>query len=922
MQKIVSVLMLTVLLFVDLLSVVGVGSRFEMWDSDTTEHVEDVGGPFLTASGSAEVRFDPEKYTFIVERGVDVGYRFNATIELYDVTWLFAWQIRVYFNNSVLNATNAYYHPEEPIHTVPYAQVSPVIKNDYNETHGYVQLAISALYPYYVNATAEDYPLGVGICIMEFEVLMKPSSGKNLESSLRLDNPSTMLRKDPSTIISCTKKNGSYSLISVAIKVPTDYATIQAAINAADSGNTIFVYNGTYFENVIINKTVMLFGQRADLVIVNGSGSDVLYGDDVSDIIVDGFTLAFGGNGARFGSLSSSKISSCVIIDNRGHGISLSRGGSNEILNNSICRNGGCGILGDSGISGVFIRDNAITENGGSGISGRSTDYSYQSSFWVIENNNVSYNSGTGIEGVTYDRGKCNGWTVYNNAVVSNGGSGIAGSAREPRHYWPGDGFVDNWLVSRNTIDRNGGSGICASGETRTYCETTQFGYCKSWSVSRNNIEGNSGAGIFLPGYDIQWTLSENNISSSQYGIWLGYSTHVLRKNHLDNSTYNLRVDVSYAQDIDSSNTVNAKPIYYWVDKHFGQVPSDAGYVALVNASNIIVRDLDLSHNGQGILLANLPSLSNITFTNVILSCNEKGVTLAQSSNFTLEDICSINNTYGVYLQDSVNCAIHCNDAINNTYGIFLESSTNDTVSCNSLKENVYGLYLSNSFNGTIYHNNFLCNTHQATIPTPKSMNTWGLDYPQGGNYWSNQAGPDWCKGIFQNETGSDGIVDTNVTINQKNVDHYPLSAPWSWPIDILVPGNTTCRGNDTSLIFTVDFSPSWIGYSLDGQANVTINENRTLTNLTYSCHRVIVYANDTLGNMYSSAEVHFTVTFLTDINYDETVDINDLVETTWRYGSVPGDARWNVYADVNRDGIIDVVDIGMVANDYGKTWK
>jgi hypothetical protein len=158
------------------------------------------------------------------------------------------------------------------------------------------------------------------------------------------------------------------------------------------------------------------------------------------------------------------------------------------------------------------------------------------------------------------------------------------------------------------------------------------------------------------------------------------------------------------------------------------------------------------------------------------------------------------------------------------------------------------------------------------------------------------------------------------VTISEENVDYYPLSAPWSSPIHIILPGNTICRGNDTSLTFTLDFSSSWIGYGLDCQANVTIAGNTTLANLTYGDHDIVVYANDTSGHTYCSADVHFTISFLGDINYDGTIDIHDLVETTWRYGSVPGDPRWNVYADVNRDGIIDIEDIALVVSDYGRT--
>lgn len=40
-----------------------------------------------------------------------------------------------------------------------------------------------------------------------------------------------------------------------------DYKTIQEAIDNASIEDTIFVYNGTYKENVIINKTITLRGE-------------------------------------------------------------------------------------------------------------------------------------------------------------------------------------------------------------------------------------------------------------------------------------------------------------------------------------------------------------------------------------------------------------------------------------------------------------------------------------------------------------------------------------------------------------------------------------------------------------------------------------------------------------------------------------
>jgi pectin methylesterase-like acyl-CoA thioesterase len=51
------------------------------------------------------------------------------------------------------------------------------------------------------------------------------------------------------------RSDGTFSLLpSKVIRVPDDYPTIQAAIDAASSGYNINVSSGTYFEHLIIDK--------------------------------------------------------------------------------------------------------------------------------------------------------------------------------------------------------------------------------------------------------------------------------------------------------------------------------------------------------------------------------------------------------------------------------------------------------------------------------------------------------------------------------------------------------------------------------------------------------------------------------------------------------------------------------------------
>jgi len=61
-------------------------------------------------------------------------------------------------------------------------------------------------------------------------------------------------------------------------------------------------------------------------------------------------------------------------------------------------------------------------------------------------------------------------------------------------------------------------------------------------------------------------------------------------------------------------------------------------------------------------------------------------------------------------------------------------------------------------------------------------------------------------------------------------------------------------------LSFTVDKPSSWLTYSMDGQANVTIVGNTTLTGLSHGSHTLTVYANDTVGNIGASETITFSI--------------------------------------------------------------
>ena len=77
--------------------------------------------------------------------------------------------------------------------------------------------------------------------------------------------------------------------------------------------------------------------------------------------------------------------------------------------------------------------------------------------------------------------------------------------------------------------------------------------------------------------------------------------------------------------------------------------------------------------------------------------------------------------------------------------------------------------------------------------------------------------------------------------------------------ISIVSPENKAYTVSNVSLTFTVSEPTSWIGYSLDEQANVTIAESTTLTGLSDGKHSITVYANDTAGNT-GSETIYFSI--------------------------------------------------------------
>jgi len=308
---------------------------------------------------------------------------------------------------------------------------------------------------------------------------------------------------------------------------------------------------------------------------------------------------------------------------------------------------------------------------------------------------------------------------------------------------------------------------------------------------SNINISGNiirdCGYGIELFG-SINNIIVKNTISNCEWGMYLDRSHgNLLKDNHMINNTYNFDIEKSimlsdYINEIDTSNTVDEKPIYYLVNQYDNTVPSDAGYVAAINSTRITVKNLNLTNNGQGVLFANA---HNSTIAGTHISNNRVGILLVQSSNNIINSNVAVDNLFGIWLESHCKTnIINDNEASKGIAGIVLRrESSNNIISDNEVSENKFslgmGICLEHSSNNNIfYHNNFVNNIRQVSLLN-SYFNVWDDGYPSGGNYWSNYAGVDFYYGPYQNLTGRDGIGDEPYIMDADNRDRYPLMGRW-----------------------------------------------------------------------------------------------------------------------------------------------
>ncbi len=656
------------------------------------------------------------------------------------------------------------------------------------------------------------------------------------------------------TLTNNTIKDNRYVGISISANVTNGNFTGNTITNNLGPGITV---SSNSTNNIFSGNTISGNGNYTTTSKMPGVDINSPFNTFTNNTINDNWD-----SGIKIGPTGYVTITSNTINNNRNAGIYFNNGNGTVVQNNTIAEND----LHDIYLNATFVShcSQTITNNTGSG--GR--PIGFFNTAGTISGGNYSQLIVCGVSGANVNNVSIEGSATKRNngfyllksnhsnlsAITSQGNkSGIyllnsdynnlselsplennnAGILLENSH---------NNIISDNNINGN---------EDGLYLNKSNNNTLENNEVHDNNYNGillNNSVGNTLRNNNAYENAILSTKENDNYGLALLFDqsfpnlgNNTLTGNIISNNNgYNFALfswsTTALRNNIDTSNTVDGKPIYYLTDANGLTIDesSNAGTVYCINCTNIVVKNLNLKDNLAGVYLHRGV---NCRVENIKAENNNINIYGQYSSQNSFLKNTTNGGYYGILFSPYGGCASGtCKDNIvkdgesaNNYYGFYFNADTtvltgnsfhdnyyginmygpNSLVRNNTLSENAIGMRSVAFTNNIVYNNNFLANTQQTEILNYPLLN---LSTPDGGNFWSNWTTPD---------ANNDGFVDLPYIVNASAQDNLPWTVESGW-----LPKTTISLAGDEGL-------EGW--FKSEVTVTLTASDNNPIAKTEYS---------------------------------------------------------------------------------------